>query len=897
MSRALASSFALVALAAGAAHAQPFALETTTFANISPTTSTLDPTDPDGASGGRVNGLAAVANNNQVFYAASEWGGLFKSTDGGLTWAHLPGHVPTATWDVEVDPSNASRVYATSLYDGKVASLAGISVSTNAGSTWSKPASATPPVGFCAAAARRDEPSAFGIAIDPANNARVFVGTNCGLAISSDSGTTWTFVDPTPATGASDVSDVVVHHGGTIDTCGADGHRRSTDGGATWTTATSSPLPTGRCSIAASPDEAHVLFAVVGTSIFETDNGGTSWPVTYANPSAQGRIPFVETNNRTGTAYDLWFGDVSLHRGSCTTPSPPNPGGTRRCQLSSSWAGGFTRSAGAHDDSGAIVFNASVADNRCPRLFASDGGVFRNTTTASPACHTPTWEQPNVTPTALWHFAFDGVRVGTGDTEHLYHGNQDNGSFGTLNAGATSVTWNNQECCDGFAAAGESPRALTTICCFSPAPATRLFRSSPGLAGAKTSITGPPGTLRSFQQLANIVNFGDGDYVVATSDGVFITTNVTASPIAWTELGATTTPANVCGLSVARAGTAISFFAKAGGCNGDTAAQLFRFNGTAPGGTWTAVPNAANIGVYGVDPSNPDRILASHLETAGPAMRLTVNGGTTWTAQAALDGLMTDGGAFLYRNTRGPTSFTGFNGYAQPTLAAIDGENGQIMVAAAADSGVFLTRNGGTTWVRKTNPHTPTATNPHIPRARYAHFDHDNGLTIYLGTQGRGTWRMRIKSNLLDICDLHPAICGGLQLEFERIILDCRVVGCMVIDRIDRNCTVKWECPGCGPGQLCGDWWYMMFEKLHPDWEVMVVDRDGEPVEIRTARNRRGLVVAFQPKAGREDAKPGDYALVFKRNKAGTGKEKIKTYVSVEMKAPKSDKDMLKRFR
>ena len=35
-----------------------------------------------GGSGGRVNGLASVPGNNRVFYAATEHGGLYKSTDG-----------------------------------------------------------------------------------------------------------------------------------------------------------------------------------------------------------------------------------------------------------------------------------------------------------------------------------------------------------------------------------------------------------------------------------------------------------------------------------------------------------------------------------------------------------------------------------------------------------------------------------------------------------------------------------------------------------------------------------------------------------------------------------------------------------------------------------------------
>ena len=116
--------------------------------DISPDQSTLDPSDPDGASGGRVNGMAGDPMSPNNLYAASEWGGLFKSIDRGQTWIHLDGHVPTATWDVEVDPRNSNRVYAASFYDGRVASRAGINVSTDGGATWTHPATATPPANF-----------------------------------------------------------------------------------------------------------------------------------------------------------------------------------------------------------------------------------------------------------------------------------------------------------------------------------------------------------------------------------------------------------------------------------------------------------------------------------------------------------------------------------------------------------------------------------------------------------------------------------------------------------------------------------------------------------------------------------------------------------------------------
>ncbi|MGB5660694.1 MAG: hypothetical protein WBO54_14530, partial [Thermoanaerobaculia bacterium] len=236
----------------------------------------------NGASGGRVNALASFAGDNTTFYAASEKGGLYQSTDGGQNWARLDGHLPNFMVDVKIDPSNVNRVIATSFYDGRTNnSLGGINVSTDAGNTWIKPASATPPAGMCSNA-RLQQPSAFGIAFDPATPQNVFVGTNCGLAISTNSGVDWTFVDPEGTGFADNVWDVVVHDGGIIDTCGDQGHWRSTVGGGagTWTTVTAGlALPGGRCSIAASPDEANVIFAATqsGRNVWESDDGGSSW--------------------------------------------------------------------------------------------------------------------------------------------------------------------------------------------------------------------------------------------------------------------------------------------------------------------------------------------------------------------------------------------------------------------------------------------------------------------------------------------------------------------------------------------------------------------------------------------------------------------------------------------
>ena len=164
------------------------------------------------ATGGRVERVVSSPDGS-TWYAASEHGGLWKSTSAGSQWVHLDGHVPVMTRDVAVDPNQPNTVYAASLFDGRVDSISGIEVSTDGGSTWTHPASSTPPAN-AGCASSRTEPSAFSIGIRHDAPGHVFVGTSCGLARSTDGGATWTYLSPDPSQPASSVWSVVVQSGG-----------------------------------------------------------------------------------------------------------------------------------------------------------------------------------------------------------------------------------------------------------------------------------------------------------------------------------------------------------------------------------------------------------------------------------------------------------------------------------------------------------------------------------------------------------------------------------------------------------------------------------------------------------------------------------------------------------
>ncbi len=792
------------------------------FADINPNNSDLDPTDPDGASGGRVNGLATVPGDNTAFFAASEWGGVYRSTDSGLNWERLEGHTPVVVWDVEVNPNNAQIVYATSFFDGRTNSVSGIQVSTDGGTTWSHPASAvpnspaaeggpgdnTPVAGYTVIDARRTQPAAFGISVRPDAPNVVCIGTNCGLAISNDAGATWIFVDPTPESVATEVLDVVVQGPGPtgqgiIDIVSNGGHHRSTDGGLTWSV---NSLPTGGRSIAVSPDESYVLF-VAGTNnnLLESDDAGATWTTLGRTDPIRGggRIPFVATNQKT-VGFDLWTGGVSLYRAACTTPATPAPGGANRCPpatnpLSAGWFGGFTRgglgaATGAHDDVGDIVFDSEDATDAVPVMFSNDGGVYfaMNTSESPTSTVDLVWEQPLRTPHGLWLFGHFGVNQPGANDEDIYFGCQDTGTFANTLAAAAdpSGTWHNPDCCDTFDFGADNDTVVYTQGSFGNGRQFPTFISTRGIPGASNTQLNayPPGGLTpAFNFDESIDVFGNDRFAMlmqncfdnyqsdgidndnngtvddgtenngcpggaAGSDGgLFITLDVEAVPIVWTELGDATEPnsGQMNGVRAALSGGVPTFYVQVGGANGIGGSQLWKFVGTDPAGVWDRiddnVPGGLGIIVFGTDRSDSARLYVAANTLAGPRMFRSLNGGATWQPDTDLDSLMQGGGTFPYQNTLGPTNFTGFGGYAQPVLIAFDPAFPNIIVAAGRDSGIFISRNGGNQWALLTDPLTSAITGiPHIPRPWFAYFDHvgTEVVDIFLGTQGFGVWRI-----------------------------------------------------------------------------------------------------------------------------------------------------------
>ena len=126
------------------------------------------------------------------------------------------------------------------------------------------------------------------------------------------------------------------------------------------------------------------------------------------------------------------------------------------------------------------------------------------------------------------------------------------------------------------------------------------------------------GNIDEGDELSNgcpMTNGGDG--------GAYITADITANPIVWTELGNATEPnsAQLVDVQVSLAGGVPTFYVLVGGGNGRTADQLWRFTGTNPAGAWTRIdtniPGGGGVNIFAADPVNPSRLYATRVAPAG----------------------------------------------------------------------------------------------------------------------------------------------------------------------------------------------------------------------------------------------------------------------------------------
>jgi hypothetical protein len=134
---------------------------------------------------GRVNAIAVDPNNANIWYVGAPAGGLWKTTNAGISWVTLfDNFLQIGVSGIAIDPNDSNIIYiSTGDDDASDTFSIGAFKSIDGGTTWN-------PTGLV------PEPGNVGfimneIVIDPSNSNIIWAGTNSGLEKSVDGGITW----------------------------------------------------------------------------------------------------------------------------------------------------------------------------------------------------------------------------------------------------------------------------------------------------------------------------------------------------------------------------------------------------------------------------------------------------------------------------------------------------------------------------------------------------------------------------------------------------------------------------------------------------------------------------------------------------------------------------------
>lgn len=231
---------------------------------------------PVGPPGGAAYGLAVDPKDARVLYAGAFAGGVWKSSDGGASWARLAGLPAEETVNaVAVSPTAPGTVLA--------AGHTALWRSADAGATWKKVLDQ----GI-------SQPAMTGFAFDPAAPATVYAsadndGFPTGVFKSTDSGATWKPANQGINPNSRVRGVAVARDGKAVFAASEDGVYLTTDGGASWTVA----LPRKAAHSVATGPDGLVLAGTNGDGVLRSTDGGKSWEETTTDAKWIGNIVYA----------------------------------------------------------------------------------------------------------------------------------------------------------------------------------------------------------------------------------------------------------------------------------------------------------------------------------------------------------------------------------------------------------------------------------------------------------------------------------------------------------------------------------------------------------------------------------------------------------------------------
>ena len=382
---------------------------------------------------GRVSALACSPSDPNTYFAGGADGGVWRTTNGGISWTPLTDHMPTSSIGaLAIDPTDENVIYAgtgEANYANHCRYGLGLYKSTDGGDTWTQLAeetfagrcfskivvnpfnpqtlyaSITRAGGFPELAAAKGHPGATG---------------PLGVFRSDDGGVTWVqLTNGLPNLSATDLTmypgdpDILYAGIGRIFGHPDNGIYKTTDGGASWTKLTGGGLPTdtaGRISVAVAPSDPSRVYTLI-TEPCDEWGGGAYTMGAYRSDDAGATWVTLPIGNMLQATYGWYLSVITVNP---TNPNTVVMGGLnlRRSRLAGdTW---YTITP-PHVDMHALAWDAAGR-----LLCGNDGGVHRTANLGN------AWTALNDGLGVIQFYA--GLSTHPTDEHIMLGGTQDNGS-------------------------------------------------------------------------------------------------------------------------------------------------------------------------------------------------------------------------------------------------------------------------------------------------------------------------------------------------------------------------------------------------------------------------------------------------------------------------------------
>jgi autotransporter-associated beta strand protein len=435
---------------------------------------------PNGSEGGAVSALVADPGNANRFFLGTPNGGIWRTTDGGVTWTPLTDkQASLSIASLALDPtdpnrntliagtglvSNGSTCFGTCFYTGSGGLQNGLLYSQDGGNTWKSIGAATLGGQTVDAVAARGNTIVAGTFEISGLTSPASLRRNGGLYRSTDGGATFTLISGAVGSGlpTGPVTSITGDPNNTnrlfaaVSSPNAATNAQtalfvSNDAGATWMQLFGAAQSGGTISaasqtvlkVASAPGGALAVGVVslasnTVTGLFWSGNSGTSWtPLTVPNlnPGAQAPINFaiaIDPNNKNLVYVSGDRITASPFTVSAFRIDAVNSPGTATSITDANTGNGST----AHSDARTLTFDASGR-----LVLTSDGGIYART---NPASSTGVWTGLNGNLSAFepYSVAYDAIG------KRLTVAAQDNGS--SIQSARNSLVWSPSNGGDGI---------------------------------------------------------------------------------------------------------------------------------------------------------------------------------------------------------------------------------------------------------------------------------------------------------------------------------------------------------------------------------------------------------------------------------------------------------------